>query len=158
MSPSSAKREFVANVSHELRTPLTNIKAYAETIISSGDDLPGELRSNFLAVIVSEADRMTRIVQDLLTLSKIDYGKMEMNISRFSFRKAVENVYEAAKLNAEQNHHHTMTLTEEADIPDVNGDRERIEQVVTNIVSNAVKYTPDGGKIEIHVGKSGKHV
>ena len=153
-----SKREFVANVSHELRTPLTNIKAYAETIISSGDDLPGELRSNFLAVIVSEADRMTRIVQDLLTLSKIDYGKMEMNISRFSFRKAVENVYEAAKLNAEQNHHHTMTLTEEADIPDVNGDRERIEQVVTNIVSNAVKYTPDGGKIEIHVGKSGKNV
>ena len=153
-----SKREFVANVSHELRTPLTNIKAYAETIISSGDDLPGELRSNFLAVIVSEADRMTRIVQDLLTLSKIDYGKMEMNISRFSFRKAVENVYEAAKLNAEQNHHHTMTLTEEDDIPDVNGDRERIEQVVTNIVSNAVKYTPDGGKIEIHVGKSGKNV
>ena len=153
-----SKREFVANVSHELRTPLTNIKAYAETIISSGDDLPGELRSNFLAVIVSEADRMTRIVQDLLTLSKIDYGKLEMNISRFSFRKAVENVYEAAKLNAEQNHHHTMTLTEEDDIPDVNGDRERIEQVVTNIVSNAVKYTPDGGKIEIHVGKSGNNV
>lgn len=51
-----------------------------------------------------------------------------------------------------------MTLTEEDDIPDVNGDRERIEQVVTNIVSNAVKYTPDGGKIEIHVGKSGKNV
>ena len=147
-----SKREFVANVSHELRTPLTNIKAYAETIISAGDELPGELRGNFLGVIVSEADRMTRIVQDLLTLSKIDYGKMEMNISRFSFRKAVENVYEAAKLNAEQNHHHTLTLTEEDDVPEVNGDRERIEQVVTNIVSNAVKYTPDGGKIEIHVG------
>ena len=152
-----SKREFVANVSHELRTPLTNIKAYAETIISAGDELPGELRGNFLGVIVSEADRMTRIVQDLLTLSKIDYGKMEMNISRFSFRKAVENVYEAAKLNAEQNHHHTLTLTEEDDVPEVNGDRERIEQVVTNIVSNAVKYTPDGGKIEIHVGKTGRN-
>ena len=153
-----SKREFVANVSHELRTPLTNIKAYAETIISAGDELPGEMRSNFLGVIVGEADRMTRIVQDLLTLSKIDYGKMEMNISRFSFRKAVESVYEAAKLNAEQNHHHTMLLTEEEDIPEVNGDRERIEQVVTNIVSNAVKYTPDGGRIEIHVGKTGKNV
>lgn len=109
-------------------------------------------------VIISEADRMTRIVQDLLTLSKIDYGKMEMNISRFPFLKAVQNVYDAAKLNAEQNHHHTMTLTCEGDIPDVNGDRERIEQVITNIVSNAVKYTPDGGKIDMTVGTSGKNV
>ena len=123
-----------------------------------GDELPPELRSNFMNVIISEADRMTRIVQDLLTLSKIDYGKMEMNISRFPFLKAVQNVYDAAKLNAEQNHHHTMTLTCEGDIPDVNGDRERIEQVITNIVSNAVKYTPDGGKIDMTVGTSGRNV
>ena len=152
------KREFVANVSHELRTPLTNIKSYAETIVDTGDELPPELRQNFMNVIISEADRMTRIVQDLLTLSKIDYGKMEMNISRFPFLKAVQNVYDAAKLNAEQNHHHTMTLTCEGDIPDVNGDRERIEQVITNIVSNAVKYTPDGGRIDLQVGTSGPNV
>ncbi|MCI5993759.1 MAG: cell wall metabolism sensor histidine kinase WalK [Clostridiales bacterium] len=153
-----SRREFVANVSHELRTPLTNIKSYAETIVSAGDELPGELRTNFLGVIINEADRMTRIVQDLLTLSKIDYGKMEMNISRFSFAQAAQNVYEAARLNAEQNHHHTMTCTCEDNIPEVNGDRERIEQVVMNIVSNAIKYTPDGGKIEIHVGTGKKTV
>ena len=153
-----SRREFVANVSHELRTPLTNIKSYAETIVSAGDELPGELRTNFLGVIMNEADRMTRIVQDLLTLSKIDYGKMEMNISRFSFAQAAQNVYEAARLNAEQNHHHTMTFTCEDNIPEVNGDRERIEQVVMNIVSNAIKYTPDGGKIEIHVGTGKKTV
>ena len=152
------QQEFISSVSHELRTPLTNIKSYAETIVDTGDELPPELRSNFMNVIISEADRMTRIVQDLLTLSKIDYGKMEMNISRFPFLKAVQNVYDAAKLNAEQNHHHTMTLTCEGDIPDVNGDRERIEQVITNIVSNAVKYTPDGGKIDMTVGTSGKNV
>ena len=153
-----SRREFAANVSHELRTPLTNIKSYAETIVSAGDELPGELRTNFLGVIINEADRMTRIVQDLLTLSKIDYGKMEMNISRFSFAQAAQNVYEAARLNAEQNHHHTMTFTCEDNIPEVNGDRERIEQVVMNIVSNAIKYTPDGGKIEIHVGTGKKTV
>lgn len=152
------KREFVANVSHELRTPLTNIKSYAETIVDTGDELPPELRQNFMNVIISEADRMTRIVQDLLTLSKIDYGKMEMNISRFSFAKAISNVYEAARLNAEQNHHHTMVFHCEDNIPDVLGDRERIEQVVMNIVSNAIKYTPDGGKIEIYAGSSGKSV
>ena len=152
------KREFVANVSHELRTPLTNIKSYAETIVDAGDELPPELKCNFMNVIISETDRMTRIVQDLLTLSKIDYGKMEMNISRFPFLKAVQNVYDAAKLNAEQNHHHAMTLHCEGQIPDVNGDRERIEQVITNIVSNAVKYTPDGGQIDMTVGTDGPNV
>ena len=153
-----ARREFVANVSHELRTPLTNIKSYAETIVSAGEELPHELRNNFMGVIINEADRMTRIVQDLLTLSKIDYGKMEMNISRFSFAAAVKNVYEAARLNAEQNHGHTITFSCEENMPDVLGDRERIEQVVTNIVSNAVKYTPNGGKISISAGKDGRVV
>ena len=153
-----SKREFVANVSHELRTPLTNIKSYAETIVSSGSDLPGELRSQFLGVIINEADRMTRIVQDLLTLSKIDYGKMEMNISRFPFAKAVRDVYEAAKLNAEQTHGHTLTIDCPDDLPEVDGDLERIEQVVMNIVSNAIKYTPDGGRIELSAGVTGKNV
>jgi two-component system sensor histidine kinase VicK len=152
-----ARREFVANVSHELRTPLTNIKSYAETIVSAGDDLSPELRTNFLGVIIGEADRMTRIVQDLLTLSKIDYGKMEMNITRFSFAEAVKKVYEAAVMNA-RSHGHTMSFHCEEHVADVNGDRERIEQVVMNIVSNSIKYTPDGGKIELAVGQKGQTV
>ncbi len=151
------RREFVANVSHELRTPLTNVKSYAETILSAGDDLPPELRNNFLGVIVSEADRMTRIVKDLLTLTKFDYGKMEMNISRFSFAEAVQNVHKAVALDA-QNHGHTLTLDCPDDLPSVDGDRERIEQVIMNIVSNAIKYTPDGGKIAITAGTAGKSV
>ena len=151
------RREFIANVSHELRTPLTNVKSYAETIISAGEDLPGELRNNFMGVIVSEADRMTRIVKDLLTLSKFDYGKMEMNIVRFSFGEAVSNVYKAVALDA-QNHGHSFTLECPEDLPAVNGDRERIEQVIMNIVSNAIKYTADGGKITVTAGTSGKNV
>ena len=152
------RKEFVANVSHELRTPLTNVRSYAETIREAGDDLSRETENDFLDVVISETDRMTHIVQDLLTLSKIDYGKMEMNISRFPFLKAVQSVYDAAKLNAEQNHHHTMTLTCDGPIPDVNGDRERIEQVIMNIVSNAIKYTPDGGHIRVTAGSEGETV
>jgi len=151
------RREFVANVSHELRTPLTNVKSYAETILSAGDELPPELRNNFLGVIVSEADRMTRIVKDLLTLTKFDYGKMEMNISRFAFAEPIENVYKAVSLDA-KNHGHTLTLECEENLPFVNGDRERIEQVVMNIVSNAIKYTPDGGRIAITAARTGKNV
>lgn len=145
------RREFVANVSHELRTPLTNVKSYAETLLDAGDDMPPELKKNFLGVIVSEADRMTRIVKDLLTLTKFDYGKMEMNVTRFPFAKAVENVYQAVALDA-RNHRHTLTLTCPDGLPDVHGDRERIEQVIMNIVSNAIKYTADGGKIDITAG------
>jgi two-component system sensor histidine kinase VicK len=151
------RREFIANVSHELRTPLTNVKSYAETIISAGEDLPPELRENFLGVIVSEADRMTRIVKDLLTLSKFDYGKMEMNISRFSFAESLRNVHKAAALNA-QGHGHTFELDCSDDLPCVDGDQERIEQVIMNIVSNAIKYTADGGKITMTAGVTGKHV
>ncbi|MBP3634053.1 MAG: HAMP domain-containing protein [Oscillospiraceae bacterium] len=151
------RREFVANVSHELRTPLTNVKSYAETILSAGDDLPKELRENFLGVIVSEADRMTRIVKDLLTLTKFDYGKMEMNISRFAFKEAIENVYKAVALDA-QNHGHTLTLECPEDLPHVDGDRERLEQVIMNLVSNAIKYTADGGKISIVAWEGRKHV
>ena len=151
------RREFVANVSHELRTPLTNIRSYAETIMDSGDEMPPALRGNFLGVIVSEADRMTRIVQDLLTLSKFDYGKMEMNIARFPFAKAVSGVYEAVALDA-QNHGHQLTLHLPEHLPEVDGDRERIEQVIMNIVSNAIKYTPDGGRIDITAGVSGQQV
>ena len=151
------RREFIANVSHELRTPLTNVKSYAETIISAGDDLPPELRNNFMGVIVSEADRMTRIVKDLLTLSKFDYGKMEMNIVRFPFAEAIRNVYKAVALDA-QNHGHEFLLDCPDDLPHVDGDRERIEQVVMNIVSNAIKYTADGGKIVITAASTGKNV
>lgn len=149
-----ARREFVANVSHELRTPLTNVKSYAETIAETtedGDRLPPELEQQFLSVIISEADRMTRIVQDLLTLSKFDYGKMEMNISRFSFADTVRNVCEAEAIDA-RNHSHTLTVDVPSDLPAVNGDKERIEQVLMNVISNAIKYTPDGGHITVRAG------
>lgn len=142
------RREFVANVSHELRTPLTNIKSYTETIIDAGDDLPPDMKSSFFGVILSETDRMTRIVQDLLTLSRFDYGKMEMNFSDFGIAEAVQNVYNAVIIDA-QNHGHELILDMEKDLPVIHADKERMEQVVMNIVSNAIKYTPDGGRIEI---------
>lgn len=147
------RREFVANVSHELRTPLTNIKSYAETLVESGEEMTEDLRRNFMGVIVSETDRMTRIVQDLLTLSRFDYGKMEMHVTRFAFSAAVRNVSRAVSLDA-QNHRHELFVQVPDDLPMVNCDRERIEQVIMNIVSNAIKYTPDGGRIELKAGAS----
>lgn len=141
-----ARREFVANVSHELRTPLTNIKSYTETLTDAAGELPPETEVRFLNVISSEADRMTRIVKDLLTLSKLDYGRMDLHFSEFPLQTMLENLYSAMMLQSARSGHN-LKLDMPEPLPDMVGDRERLEQVVVNILSNAIKYTPSGGKI-----------
>ena len=147
------RREFVANVSHELRTPLTNIRSYAETLVDSAGDIPPAMEKNFLGVILNESDRMTHIVQDLLTLSRFDSGRSELKLERFSFSAAVRDIYNAVLMDA-QRHGHTLTLEIAADVPDIVGDRDRVLQVMMNVVSNAIKYTPDGGQIAISAGRN----
>ena len=149
------RKEFVANVSHELRTPLTNVRSYAETLRSAEGDIPREMEDSFLDIIISETDRMTHIVQDLLTLSRLDAGNTEMRFAPFSFRESVENVCRANAMEARR-HGHTLTCTLAKDMPEISGDRQRLEQVVTNILGNAIKYTPDGGHIAVTGGGSGR--
>ena len=151
------QREFVANVSHELRTPLTNIRSYAETLSDSAGDIPPAMEKKFLGVILGESDRMTHIVQDLLTLSRFDSGRDDLKLARFSFEAAVQDLYNAVYMEA-QRHSHTLELELEQSLPEVTADRERIVQVMMNIVSNAIKYTPDGGKIVISAGRTGERV
>lgn len=147
-----ARREFIANVSHELRTPLTNVKSYTETLIDAAGELPTDTEVKFLSVIAGETDRMTRIVKDLLTLSKLDCGKMDLHFHRFSMQHMVESVYNAMVLEA-GNNGLELTLNIQGKMPDMNGDRERLEQVVINILSNAVKYTPSGGHIVLSAAR-----
>ena len=143
-----ARREFVANVSHELRTPLTNIRSYTETLLDAAGDIPLDTEKQFLGVISSESERMARIVTDLLTLSKLDYGRMELRMTHFSLADMLRNVANAMKLTAQDSGHELQVDTPD-DLPAIVGDRERIEQVVVNILSNAVKYTPAGGHIRL---------
>lgn len=146
------RREFVANVSHELRTPLTNIRSYAETLADGAGDIPPAMEKKFLGVILNESDRMTHIVQDLLTLSRFDSGRDELKLSRFSFAAVLQDLYQAVYMES-QRHDHTLTMELENDLPEIVADRERIMQVMMNIVSNSIKYTPDGGKIKISAGR-----
>nr|WP_297179642.1 ATP-binding protein [uncultured Agathobaculum sp.] len=143
-----ARREFVANVSHELRTPLTNIRSYTETLLDAAGDIPLDTEKQFLGVISSESERMARIVTDLLTLSKLDYGRMELRMTRFSLSELLHKVANAMKLTAE-NSGHEMVVDAPDSLPPIVADRERIEQVVVNILSNAVKYTPSGGHVRL---------
>ena len=151
------RKEFVANVSHELRTPLTNVRSYAETLRSAEGDIPQEMENSFLDIIISETDRMTHIVQDLLTLSRLDAGNTEMRFAPFSFRESVANVCRANAMEARR-HSHTLTCTLAENMPEISGDRQRLEQVATNILGNAIKYTPDGGHIAVTGGGSGRSV
>ena len=151
------RKEFVANVSHELRTPLTNIRSYAETIRDANGDIPLETENSFLDIVINEADRMTHIVQDLLTLSRLDSGRTEMVMARFAFGDAIDAVLRSIALDA-QRHGHELTHEYADHLPLIMGDRGRIEQVMLNILSNAVKYTPDGGHIRVTAGDAGDTV
>ncbi len=143
-----ARREFVANVSHELRTPLTNIRSYTETLLDAAGDIPLDTEKQFLGVISSESERMARIVTDLLTLSKLDYGRMELRMTDFALADMLKNVANAMKMTAKDRN---LELTVEAPdaLPHIVGDRDRLEQVVVNILSNAVKYTAAGGHVRL---------
>ena len=150
------RKEFVANVSHELRTPLTNVRSYAETIRDM-DGIPPDMENNFLDIIISETDRMTRIVQDLLTLSRLDSGRAEIRMTRFSLHDAIESVCRAVELEARRRGH-TLLRQYGDTLPMIMGDRSRLEQVMMNVVGNSIKYTPDGGVITVDAGVRGKNV
>ena len=150
------RREFVANVSHELRTPITSIKSYAETL-AENDDIPPEMRKDFLRVIQNESTRMTKIVQDLLELSRFDSGHTKFEFERFNLEQSVRDVCAALAPSAKE-HGHTINLELEWQLPEIIGDSSRIEQVLMNLISNAIKYTPDGGTIDVSSGHSGDEV
>ena len=143
-----SRREFVANVSHELRTPLTTIKTYAETLSDSSEDAD---EKRFLNVIIKEVDRMTRIVKELLTLSSFDSNKLTIMKTDFALEDLVSDVVTKMKFQAE-NDKLTLTYAPLIKCPLLNADVDRIEQVITNIISNSIKYTSEGGKIEVFTG------
>ncbi len=142
-----SRREFVANVSHEMRTPLTSIKGACETILSD-PEMESQMKEFFLNMAVNECDRMTRIVSDLLVLSRLDNKRTQWNIGKFDLDRTLVHLCEVMKVDADA-HSHSLTYVPEGELPEITGDKERIEQVLINIMSNAIKYTPDGGEITV---------
>lgn len=146
-----SRREFVADVSHELRTPLATVKSYAETLIDGGVD-DKELQNKFLSVIVKETDRMTRIVKDLLTLSRLDESdNVPKTLDTIDVKQFLIGIIEKMYINA-QKKNQTVTYSIAKDIPDITLESDKLEQVIINILSNAIKYTPDGGHIKVVSG------
>ena len=140
------RKEFVANVSHELKTPITTIKSYTETLLDS--DLDELSQKKFLKVIDRENSRMSRIVTDLLSLSNIDYNKDNLHFVRFDTYEFIDEAIESQSLLITQKKH-KIELDIDMDIKDIYADKNGADQILTNIISNACKYTPDFGKISI---------
>lgn len=153
----SSRREFVANVSHELRTPLTNVRGYTETLLDAGDEIDQPTRKKFLQVVYNESERMTHIVKDLLTLSQLDYGRMEMKPEEMPIKMLVANIVSAMMMEA-KNQQVELTAQYDDSAPNIMGDRTRLEQVVANIISNAIKYNKAGGYVHVRVTAKGEGV
>lgn len=146
-----ARRDFVANVSHELRTPLTTIKSYSETL--SLPTISREQQVRFLQVIVSEADRMANIISDLLTLSELDENKTYIKpTENIDVNKMLEILIDRMSLQAKKKDL-TLSYSPITDVPVIKGDYGCLERVFINILSNAIKYTPSGGTIEVFSSK-----
>nr|WP_223814616.1 ATP-binding protein [Thermoanaerobacterium thermosaccharolyticum] len=139
------RKEFVANVSHELRTPLTTIKSYTETLLNDGVD--EEYRNRFLSIIDKEVDRMTRLVKDLLLLSKMD-SNGKLNLEETNLNEFIENILYKIKIEA-QKKNQKLTFCAGEEKRNINIDRDKMEQVLLNVVSNAIKYTNLGGYVRV---------
>jgi two-component system, OmpR family, sensor histidine kinase NblS len=144
------KTEFVANVSHELRTPITSIKSYVDTLCNHGEKLDPDIYREFLQIIDNEADRLMSLVNDVLELSRIEEGDMEAEMHALSLRQAAEAALRAINLMAKDKQI-ALTLTSREPLPMVLMNEETIERVIINLLTNAIKYTPQGGKIEIKI-------
>ena len=139
------RRDFVANVSHELRTPLTAIKGYAETLLGpAGNDR--ETARRFLAVIDRHSERLGRLTEDLLTLSDLELGRTALRLAPLEVEGAIEDVMQILAERALR-----AGVSIDADIapgtPAVMADGDRLRQVIINLVDNAIKYTPAGGRV-----------
>jgi two-component system, OmpR family, phosphate regulon sensor histidine kinase PhoR len=139
------RRDFVANVSHELRTPLTAIKGYAETLLgSAGDDR--ETARRFLAVIDRHSERLGRLINDLLTLSDLELGRTPMRLNAVPVAAAVDDVLQ---IFADPVARAGVVVDSDVapGLPPIHADGDRLRQVLINLVDNAIKYTPAGGRV-----------
>lgn len=143
------QKELVADVSHELKTPITSIMGYADTLLEGGYD--EETQQKFLNVIASESRRMARLVTDLLTLSRYDSNKKKTQKEAFDLGELVKKCQEKLAIEIKKKNH-TVNCFVTADVPLVYADKDDIERVVLNIMTNSIKYTQDGGEIKIYVG------
>ncbi len=146
----SMRKEFVADVSHELKTPIQSIMGYSETLLEN--EIDEKMRQNFLGIINSEAKRMDKLVKELLELSKYDRTKVEVEKVEFNLYEITKEALESLKLETEKKNLTLEFLPPVMKMPLVFADKSGIQRVIYNILTNAIKYTDEGGTIRVYVG------
>lgn len=148
------RRQFVSNVSHELRTPLTSVRSYSEALSDGALEDP-KLAREFLDVIQRETDRMIRMISDLLSLSRMDSNRQEMNLELIDLSRLVDHILDRFDMmlsSEEYANKDYKILRELSDKPIwVEADQDRLTQIIDNILNNAIKYSPDGGNITVRL-------
>ena len=140
------KTAFISTVSHELRTPLTGIKGFISTLLADTDNYYDETtRREFYTIIDTECDRLTRLIQDLLDISRIEQGRaMQLHWESVDVAELSEKVINVQRASIRD---HVLTTDFPPDFPPIEADPDKLEQILTNLVSNAIKYSPRGGEI-----------
>lgn len=144
------RREFMANVSHELRTPLTAIRGFVEPLLD-GTTTDEETRQRYLGIIRAETERLGRLVKDIMDMGRLDEGRRQLEITPFSLGEVVRIAVAKVRPRAEE-----KGIGIRSEVPEVavEADRERIEQVLLNLLDNAIRFTPKGGGIRLHAQES----
>lgn len=145
------KSRFVSDVSHELRTPLTAIRGAAETLLDG--DVPEEDARQFLSTVVRESERLTRLANDLLTLQRIEGATGELPIRRVDLAAIAQHAIEGLAPLTEAR---GVQVTLEGSAPPVMGDRDRLQQVIGNLLDNASRMTPEGGRVRLELSSEGR--
>jgi signal transduction histidine kinase len=145
-----AKTEFMSIASHELKIPMTSIKGYAKLLTLGAGGALTERQNEFLEIISANVDRMDRLVADLLDVSRIEAGRLRLDMGPVDLRQVIDTVIQSVKTQIEAKQL-TLEVKIPPTLPSVWGDQGRLVQVLNNLVSNAYKYTPNGGHIQIAV-------
>lgn len=145
-SVQQAQTEFVSTVSHELRTPLTSIKGFADTILRAGDRLDVAQQRRYVGIIKDQADRLTRLVEDLLAVSRLESRKLQLTIRAIDMNEAIQRVLRNLSDKARD---HQITTKMPPGLSAVWADADRLEQILTNLIDNAIKYSPAGTVVSV---------
>jgi PAS domain S-box-containing protein len=141
------KADFIATASHELRTPLAAVYGAAQTLLRHDFALDETGRERFVSLIADESERLGRIVNEILLANQLDAGRLDLDDEPFDGRDLVERVVDATRMHAPPSV--TLTINTNGELPQVAADLDKVRQVLVNLVENAIKYSPDGGRVEV---------